>query len=887
MAMDAYGDTSLNSATRLDSLLTACVDAGLAGVVFVVPFILGGRIALGHLVLVALATWVAVCWCLRQCIAPRAQWVRSPAEPLLLLALLLVGLQLVPLPPALLGRLSPKIYETLPLWAESAAGSALLGTWNTLSLTPAATRSALVLLLASGLLFLTTVQRVREVEDVERLLRWIAISAFAMATFALVQYLTSNGKYFWFYEQPFSNTTSNVVGSFTNRNHFAQFVVLGIGPLVWWLQSSLRGRRGEGSLGRQWVGQDAGGHDFKAAMAVVALGVVVFAALMSTSRGGALALSVAVAVCLLVLYRGSLVRRKTLLAVAGIGLLVGACLCVHGYERVAARLDDFTSVRELSSGERLALWRADAAGIADYPLTGTGLGSHREVCPMYLQNHTTARGTEFTHAENGYVQVALETGIPGLLLALTAIGLCVYWCCSALGRDKRDGRSTRILLCIAAIAASLAANFAHSMTDFIWYVPGCMVIVVILAACGCRLCQIVRRRPDHPSSMLWISRTTWLAAAVALVLVGCFMVQNRLSAARAEPFWNRYVTLSRQLSSLDEQERPDTMRAMGEALSSALAREPDRSRAHARLAAIHLAAFNQPQDSAACPMDARQVRDAVLASQFESSAAMNEWLSRAFGDRRGHLDAAYQHARCAAGLCPLEGEAYVLLADLSFLAGPDAPDKAAFISQALRVRPGDGNVLLVAGREALLAGKFDEAVQYWRASAKADPIHQNRLLKMLQTQVPVDAVLDIVQPDLDGLRLMTRLYRERGRPDELLIVEGRFARACEDKARLLAGNPAARCWLGAAKAYVRLDNLPKSLRCLRSAVENDLSDYDARRALGECLLKLEVFDEAKTHLNWCLQRRPQDKYLRARLEAAIDGQLRQPRVTARPTTGES
>ena len=51
---------------RVGALLLEGVDLGLAAAIFVVPLVLGGRLALGHLVLVVLALWVALCWCLRQ-----------------------------------------------------------------------------------------------------------------------------------------------------------------------------------------------------------------------------------------------------------------------------------------------------------------------------------------------------------------------------------------------------------------------------------------------------------------------------------------------------------------------------------------------------------------------------------------------------------------------------------------------------------------------------------------------------------------------------------------------------------------------------------------------------------------------------------------------------
>ena len=61
-----------------------------------------------------------------------------------------------------------------------------------------------------------------------------------MAVFGLVQYFFGNGKFFWFFEPPFANTKDYVTGSFTNRNHFAQFIALGIGPMVWWLYATWR-----------------------------------------------------------------------------------------------------------------------------------------------------------------------------------------------------------------------------------------------------------------------------------------------------------------------------------------------------------------------------------------------------------------------------------------------------------------------------------------------------------------------------------------------------------------------------------------------------------------------------------------------------------------------
>ncbi len=862
---------------RVALWLQHATDAGLAAVIFVVPLLLGGRIALGQLALVALAVWVALCWCLRQCLVSAAGWIRTPAEPLLLATLALVGLQLVELPPSVLNVLSPNVHERLPLWAADSTGSAVLGSWNTLSLTPAATREALILLSAFGLICLTVIQRVREIEDVERLLRWIAVATLAMAVFALVQHFAGNGKYYWFYQYPFSEAKQTVVGSFTNRNHLADFLAVGLGPLIWWVYDA-RQRPGTRTARRQQrqFARRRDGVDVKLGLRVMALGVVLFAMLMSLSRGGIMAAVVATLVCLVILRRGSLIGRRTLAAAIGIGMLLAAGLFLHGYEHLAARLDDFGSLDTLDSNQgRRKIWRANAAGIADHPLFGTGLASHSEVLPMYHANTKSSQTVEFTHAENGYIQVGLEAGVPGLMLLLTAIALCAFCCVSAM----RHNLPSRAILCLAAIAAGLSASFVHSISDFVWYVPGCMTGVVVLAACAVRLWQMSRPHDVEPSRLLLAPRAGWLAGALCLVVVGGVMVQNRFMASRAEPFWHGYLRLGKTLPKLQGPDRRRTLESMAKQLTQAVGWHPDSARAHTRLAAVHLKLFDEPEDSEVDPLGVRHVREAVLASNFDSSRAMYDWLWQAFGRRSEHLQEALKHARLALKLCPLQGEGYLYLADLAFLEGPDSPGKEAYVRQAVKVRPWDGAVLFAAGQETLLAGDPDAALAYWKASFQCGVTHQQRLLSLLAPQEPARLFLEAFDPDLEALGRIERQYRRLDRPEDVRLILNRSARMSEAEARTLKGEAAAGRWLMTARAHDKLGNLAESLRCLRQAVNCSSFHYDARHALGICLMKLQEFDEAQKHLQWCHQRRPQDDKLRSQLAAAIDARLR---VASRP-----
>jgi O-antigen ligase/tetratricopeptide (TPR) repeat protein len=903
-------------------LLLGFVDAGLVAVIFVVPFVLGGRTAFGQLVLVCLALWIAVCWCLRQALARQVTWVRSPITLLLVGALFLGGLQLVTLPPSLVEKLSPHLYETLPAWAPTADDTTALGLWTTLSLAPTDTQSSFVLLLAFSLLLLTTVQRVRGIEDVERLLHWIAVSTLAVAGFALAQFLTSNGKFFWFFEHPYARTDMVVNGSFTNGNHFAQFIALGIGPMIWWIVNGWQSRRKRRATGRHHFQRNANPTDLKTWLQVLAVGCCAFIGLMSLSRGGALVMLVAALVCALILYRGSLLGRGALLAMVGVGLFVGACLGIFGYEMLASELDDFGSLAKLDQGEtRRNLWKADMAGVADYPLVGTGLGSHRPVYPMYLSNQPP--GKEYTHAENGPLQVLLEAGIPGLLLVLIAMGLSVYWCVSVLFRPVH----ARVVACMAAISATLAASFLQSLWDFVWYVPGCMIAPVILGACACRLCQLTRQEAPAPVALPAGFRIGWLVAAGCLGVAGFGMVQDRLGAARAEPYWYSYLRQDMRARDLDDANREDALKSMVGELLAVVRLQPDHPRAHARLAAFYYEMFDS-QDSEVDPFSVDDMRRVVLSSydpnrpnSFKSSADVMQWASAALGSPRYHLlVGATQHAHRAMALCPLQGEGYLPLVQFAFLDGPEAelPARAAYMKQALAVRPYHGDVLRTAGvvaldelkamqeaSEALEAafltgeinqaefagranqmrmdawnnkGRIEEAqrrsAEYWRASFASGPICQRQLLKHLSDKLPVIQLLELFEPDLAALGVMRAYYKKADRPEELRIVRMHLARASEEHASTLEGREAAEEWALAAGLYEKVEMPSETFRCLGRAMNCDSTHFQTRYLLGKCLLDAKAFDQAQEHLEWCMRRKPRDGKLRKLTETAIEGRLR-------------
>ena len=865
--------------------LLSVVDAGFAGVVFIAPLIMGGRHPVGRLIFVLATVVVSTAWFGRQCLLKRGYWKHSSAQLLLLAGLLLIVLQIVELPGQLAVWLSPHVAETLPLWRGDAHAPGQFGTWSRVSLAPELTRGGLAMYLSYGLLFLIAVQRIESVRDVERFLRWIAVAALCMATFGIVQYFMGNGKFLWVYDHPFRDTSDFVKGSFMNRNHFAHFLALGIGPMAWWAVDSERRKSAKDASafgsGRSQVGVTR----IALVVSLVGLAIVLFAGLSSLSRGGAVAMLVSVIVVGVVFLLASVLSAKLIAGLLGVGLLLTASLFIYGYDQVLTRLDDFTtgSLDELDHGRgRRMIWAANVAAFRDHWLIGTGVGSHREVYPKYLDR---CLPVEYTHAESGYLQVASETGIAGLLLLASGIGMCVYWCVQSV----RHSDSKHVLVCVGAVAAGLAASVVHSIYDFVWYIPACMSMTVLLAACAQRLWHFSNDKTKQSSPATVLSQGAWVAVLAVTLVVGAWMTQNRLGPALASSDWDSYLrdssaSLELELSGdefLDELfTAPATPKStaltdsMIDRLTKVLAVHPGHSRAHMRMARLCLRRFEKLQLASENAMMLSQIRDAAIASQFTSRGELEKWLDRAVGPSRKLLDKALWHVRRGLSLCPMQGDGYIFLTELCFLEGGGSPAKSAYMNQALAVRPYDESVLYEAGREAMLAGELQKAVAYWRQSFHNGTVYRHHLVRLLAGRVPVEFILQNIQPKLSDWALMKKYYEAIHQPLEQRKLYEYYLALADSEVHTMEGAEATRVWLMMYRWYRQLGQPEKALASCRQAFEITPNDFEVRYALGFMLLDEGSYSEAEKHLRWCLARKPSSGGLKDLMKRAVKERIK-------------
>lgn len=201
--------------------------------------------------------------------------------------------------------------------------------------------------------------------------------------------------------------------------------------------------------------------------------VVIAAALTATtSRGGWLALVIAVLVALLLMRRGQLALRSkpafVVLAILGAGWLIAqAAGSWSGGQHLPA---DYMPQRAALS--RLELYEFALKNVTPSVLA-TGLGFHgfyyllesgRAAVPSY-----GAGMTYFVH--NDYLQMLLELGLPGLLglLLLVLVPAGLAW--RTLPRLSPEERPA-----VVAIAAGLSSMAAHAMVDFPFYIPYCLLL---------------------------------------------------------------------------------------------------------------------------------------------------------------------------------------------------------------------------------------------------------------------------------------------------------------------------------------------------------------------------------------------------------------------------
>jgi len=846
--------------------------------IVIAPFFMGGRQAMGQFVLAVLACASAVAWAIHQWRAHRAQWKFTGAEPLCLIGVAILVLQCVPISPALLETISPNQTSLLTIWKSEHAASVTNTSWNYVSLTPADTWSNLTVIVSCLILFFVAVQRVRTVDDVLMLLRALVVSAFGMAAFGIVQFLFSNGKFFWVYENPYTDTTFVAKGGFTNANHFANFLAMTVPAQIFLLVRNLNAKAPKHGIYLKLKMRK-----FETICYMVSLGVTGLALLLSMSRGGIVMGLIGTVFSLGLLWRKSLLGAQatalvSVLAIASLGatLLFGD-LAVKMVEQNFVELTSADLSQLDQDNTRRKIWEANAAGMQDYPVLGTGLGSHREVYWQWFDH--PHQGKEFSHAESGYFQIGLETGITGSVIVALLWLTLLSWAVRAIWKSTDLDCAG---IAIAALGAFIV-NLLHSISDFVWYAPANMVMLLMFAVAASTACSLQRKRPAEQAGerqpLFALPRLAWGLAIPLALFLAIGMTTQKSTELAGEKLWHNYLRLTMKQKSRSDDEinmHETLMKRRIEFTLLAVEANPNahRIQLHAGLSYLKLFALHQKETENEMPLG--QIREAALTA-FDDPESMTAWLNQpgVLGEGKQLLSKASDHFRRAIELCPVQSRPYLELSELVWLEGVPAEMETELIKQAVQVRPFDSRAQFALGRLHWLDGEHKQAIAHWKESFRLDANYRGHLIGILSKYVPASFFLEHFDPDRDALRQLKLAYSESADLEGLKNVTKQLGVKCVEDAVQAPGLQAEKDWLEAHECFAALEDLNAAYHCGKEAIRANPTSYKAHLTFGLWLYHHQVFEEAQEEFLWCHRKKPDIPWLKEFAEKSFDGKVEQ------------
>jgi len=316
----------------------------------------------------------------------------------------------------------------------------------------AATASAFLLYCSYGLLCFLVVQGLKRTRQVK--VTAIAFSAygFVLATFALIQGLTSNGKLYWIRVPRFGGW---IYGPYVNHNHYAGLMeMLFPVPLVIFLSPRVQTQL--------------------KAMAALAAAMMASTIFLCGSRGGMLAFAVQMTVLSAVLISRRK-RGKMALALGAFFALAFALLAWVGGGELVDRMRGIPNETrtELSGGMRLSIDRDCLRMFSDRPLMGWGLGVFPEVYPQVRSFYTNVL---IDKAHNDYLQLLVETGVIGSAVMVWFLFL-VYR--AAIRKVKVWPADVNAEVALAALLA-VTGILVHSFVDFNLQIPANAALFFVL-----------------------------------------------------------------------------------------------------------------------------------------------------------------------------------------------------------------------------------------------------------------------------------------------------------------------------------------------------------------------------------------------------------------------
>jgi putative inorganic carbon (HCO3(-)) transporter len=374
-------------------------------------------------------------------------------------ALIVCGLQLLPLPGSLVDKLSParvSIADTLQLDAPSS--------WLTLSISPAETIYAGLVFLGAALVYWST-RRVLERGGTRQVCRAIGWMGLALACVAIAQRGAFKGRIYGFW-MPL-DTGALPYGPFVNRNHAATWLVMSIPVCFGYLMARLRGDDRPSGRGARSLRQT---FDGRTVWLAVAGTTMVLALALSLSRSGITAFVLSTIVATI----AARTRMDPVKTAWAAGVIAAGAVAVATLADVAAIVNRFSEGLGTDRLGRVGIWRDTLPMVRDFWLTGSGVGTYQTAMLIY---QTGDRAYYFNQAHNHFLQVAAEGGV--LLTLPVAVAL---WGLVSAARRRLHADAPGVFWIRAGAATGLLGAVLQSVWETGLQIPANAILAAVLAA---------------------------------------------------------------------------------------------------------------------------------------------------------------------------------------------------------------------------------------------------------------------------------------------------------------------------------------------------------------------------------------------------------------------
>jgi len=325
---------------------------------------------------------------------------------------------------------------------------------------------------AYGMLCFLVTQTLQRSSQARRIAVILGLYGITLASFALLQGLSPNGKLFWVRTPRLGGW---IYGPYVNHNHYAGLMEL-LAPIPLII-----------SLSRM-------AHEKVRLVAGIGAAIMVGTVFLCGSRGGMIAIFVELIVLAVVFFR----QKKSVriaLSVGAFAVVLVSLLVWLGGKELTVRVSSISKETrsEISGGMRLSIDRDTLQMFRQKPVIGWGLGAFPVVYPQFRSFYTNFFVNE---AHNDYLQLLAEMGVLGFATMIWFQAIVFLRVRRKIGNWTTNVSAATALAC----ALSAAGILVHSLVDFNLQIPANAALFYALCSIAAAPPLLQRTRKRKPVS---------------------------------------------------------------------------------------------------------------------------------------------------------------------------------------------------------------------------------------------------------------------------------------------------------------------------------------------------------------------------------------------------